>query len=149
MRMSPGQKWYADGLRFGCQRCGACCTGESGYVWVTPREAARIARFLGLSGAEFASQYLRKPGTHESLIELPDARCIFYAGNACAIYSVRPVQCRTFPFWRSVVVSPEAWRRCGEGCPGIGQGRLYSAAQVEEIVRLSCAGHGRPELYPR
>ena len=28
-------EWYRDGLRFECTRCGACCTGAPGYVWVT------------------------------------------------------------------------------------------------------------------
>lgn len=149
MKNFLGHKWYAEGLRFQCQKCGDCCTGQPGYVWVTPRESAGIAEFLGLSLEQFASKYLRKAGSHESLIELPDGRCIFYADKACAIYSLRPTQCRTFPFWRSVVVSPEAWRRCGEQCPGIGKGRLYSAGEIEEIVRLSCTGYGRPELHPR
>jgi Fe-S-cluster containining protein len=147
MSQPDEQKWYAEGLKFECQRCGACCSGEPGYVWVTPREAARIAKFLGLSPEEFASQYLRKAGSYESLAEMPDGRCIFYAEKTCAIYAVRPVQCRTFPFWRSVVASPEAWIRCREECPGIGKGRLFSAEEIEEILRMSDADGNIPKLY--
>jgi len=25
---------YKDGLRFECQRCGSCCRGEPGVVWM-------------------------------------------------------------------------------------------------------------------
>jgi len=149
MKNSFGQKWYAEGLRFECQRCGACCTGEPGYVWVTSSESARIAEFLGLSLREFASKYLRKAGSHDSLIEHPDGRCIFFAKNGCAIYSVRPMQCRTFPFWRSILISPETWRRCGEECCGMGKGRLYSAGEIEEILRLSRREYAGPEWHPR
>ncbi len=148
MKDSSAKKWYAEGLRFECQRCGACCTGEPGYVWVTPRESAPIAKFLELSSREFARKYLRKAGSHDSLVERPDGRCIFYADNGCEIYPVRPVQCRTFPFWPSVVVSPEAWRQCGKECPGIGKGRLHSPGEIEEILRLSSTGCHEPELQP-
>jgi len=144
-----GQKWYSEGLSFECQRCGACCAGEPGYVWVAPAEEARIAEFLGLTLAEFAAKYLRKAGSHESLIELPDGRCIFYADQTCTIYPVRPLQCSTFPFWRSIIASPETWWRCREKCPGMGKGRLYSAGEIEEILRLSGTERSEPEPYPR
>lgn len=148
--MSSGAgKWYANGLRFECQRCGLCCTGEPGYVWVTPAEAGKIAEFLALSRSEFASRYLRNAGSFDSLLELPDGRCVFYGDKTCAIYPARPVQCRTFPFWESIVLSQESWRRCGEKCPGIGKGRLYSAAEVGEILRMSCIEYRRPEFHPR
>ena len=39
--------WYQDGLRFTCTRCGNCCTGAPGYVWVTPAELEALAAHLG------------------------------------------------------------------------------------------------------
>ena len=34
-RQTKGQQaWYSEGLRFECTQCGACCSGEPGYVWV-------------------------------------------------------------------------------------------------------------------
>jgi Fe-S-cluster containining protein len=141
------QKWYAEGLRFGCQQCGECCRGESGYVWVMEDEKARIAEFLGLSRTEFGERYLREAGSHDSLIELPDGRCIFHADRNCKIYPVRPVQCLTFPFWRSIVASVETWLECGRECPGVGKGKLYSAEEVEVLVRLSESDLRRPKLF--
>jgi len=49
---SPGRSletvWYAHGLHFECTRCGDCCRGAPGYVWVREEEVERIARFLGM-----------------------------------------------------------------------------------------------------
>lgn len=146
---SPGQKWYAEGLRFECQRCGACCTGEPGYVWVTPLEAERIPDFLGVSRSDFASKYLRNAGSHDSLIELPDGRCIFYSKKGCNIYAVRPRQCRTFPFWQSIIASAETYRRCQWECPGIGKGRLFSQEEIEGILRPPARGYRGPQFYLR
>ena len=39
--------WYSGGLAFECTRCGHCCTGDPGFVWVTEEELAAIAKFLG------------------------------------------------------------------------------------------------------
>ena len=37
--------WYDAGLKFQCTRCGACCTGAPGYVWVNGEEIARLAAY--------------------------------------------------------------------------------------------------------
>ena len=39
--------WYRDGLAFSCTRCGACCTGAPGYVWVSAEEIEQLAEFRG------------------------------------------------------------------------------------------------------
>ncbi len=116
-------------------------------MWVMEDEKARIAEFLGLSPTEFARRYLREAGSHDSLIELPDGRCIFHADKSCRIYPVRPVQCLTFPFWRSILVSVETWLECGRECPGVGKGKLYPADEVEALVRLSESDLRRPKLF--
>ena len=149
MTKGPKEKWYAEGLRFECQRCGDCCRGQPGYVWVMPEEAKEIAEFLSLPREEFAEKYLRKAGSHDSLTELPDGRCAFYGEEGCKIYPVRPMQCRTFPFWRSILVSVEEWWQCQGSCPGAGKGKLYSAEEIEEIARLSEVGVKRPKQFLR
>ena len=39
------EPWYQDGLRFRCTRCGHCCTGTPGNVWINEEEIAAIAEF--------------------------------------------------------------------------------------------------------
>ncbi|MFA5234487.1 MAG: YkgJ family cysteine cluster protein [Sulfurimonas sp.] len=88
-----------------CSTCQArCCTGESGYIHVNSREIEDISKFLGLGIEEFTQNYLFKNGYKYSIKERKlgeSYECAFYdrASNGCAIYEVRPMQCRTFPFW--------------------------------------------------
>jgi len=35
--------------------------------------------------------------------------CVFLENNQCSIYNARPVQCRTYPFWPSILVDEESW----------------------------------------
>src|SRR5256714_15433934 len=94
----PDAPWYRDGLKFQCTRCGACCTGAPGYVWVDAEEIARLAEHLGQTSEQFARRYLRRVGDRFSLIEKPGGDCIFWDKQAgCTVYSARPVQCQTWP----------------------------------------------------
>lgn len=125
--------WYADGLVFACSRCGDCCTGAPGYVWVGAAEIERLARETGLGTAEFTRRYVRQVGPRLSLIERANGDCVFWESDrGCTVYEARPTQCRTWPFWRQNVATPERWAETCAVCPGSGQGRLYS---VDEIGR--------------
>lgn len=131
--VSAASLWYAAGLRFECQRCGGCCRGEPGYVWVRPREIRAIATHLGTTPEEVTRDYVREVFGDLSLIELDTGDCVFWSPEGCRIYPVRPTQCRTFPFWGEYVRSPRAWQRAARRCPGVDQGCLHPA---EEILRL-------------
>ena len=88
-----------------CATCeGRCCTGESGYIFVTKAEIFKIAELLGMDVNEFGVKYLFKKGYKYSLKErkVDDSyECVFYdkEKNGCQIYEARPSQCKTFPFW--------------------------------------------------
>jgi Fe-S-cluster containining protein len=100
-----------EGFNFGfnpkaCEECGGkCCTGESGYIWVTPIEMQKIANFLNIPLEEFKQKFLIKVGykfsIKEKLLSKNNYACLFFdeKTNRCTIYDVRPNQCRTFPFW--------------------------------------------------
>lgn len=129
------QPWYRDGLAFECTRCGACCTGAPGYVWVSPDEIEALARFRGQSTEQFSTRFVRRVGDHFSLIERPGGDCIFWdPKEGCTVYAARPVQCRTWPFWPENVESPESWAAVRRACPGSGQGRLYTAEEIVESI---------------
>ncbi len=88
-----------------CSTCqGRCCTGESGYIYVTKSEIERISELLELEVVDFVNNYLFKKGYKYSIKEnkFGDSHeCIFYNRdtNGCNIYEARPLQCKTFPFW--------------------------------------------------
>ena len=135
MRETPDRPWYAAGLRFECTRCGNCCTGGEGHVWVDDAEAARLARFLGLTLEAFVGRHLRRVGERMSLLERPGGDCEFYdRARGCTVYEARPRQCRTFPFWPGFLRSVEAWQELSRSCPGIGRGPLHPAAEIDRLA---------------
>ena len=104
--------WYADGLKFECTQCGNCCGGpEAGYVWVTQTEILSLASTLGMADQleEFENKFTRRVGRQTSLVEYSDGDCIFLDAKSrtCTVYESRPVQCRTWPFWKSNVDTHE------------------------------------------
>lgn len=134
----PGeQSWYAKGLKFHCTQCGNCCSGDPGHVWATREEIARIAHFLGRADGRLDKQHLRRVGLRFSLTEKPDGDCVFLkregGKSMCAIYPVRPLQCRTWPFWTENLSSPEAWTSAHQKCPGMNNGKHYDFVQIEVI----------------
>lgn len=131
--------WYREGLAFECTRCGACCTGAPGYVWVDAEEIARLAENRGESVEDFGRRYVRRVGHRLSLIERPGGDCIFWDKSAgCTVYEARPVQCRTWPFWPENIASPEDWDHVTSVCPGSGRGRVFT---VEEIRATAAKVH--------
>lgn len=88
-----------------CETCeGRCCTGESGYIYISQEEILNIAALLQLDIPTFVETYLFKKGYKYSIKEVVHEGsndCIFFDRkiNGCSIYEARPTQCRTFPFW--------------------------------------------------
>jgi len=127
------EPWYRDGLRFSCTRCGHCCTGEPGFVWVEDADLAAIGDYLDLPVAQLQAMYTRDTPRGRTLRDKRNGDCVFYDRvNGCTIYPVRPPQCQTWPFWESNVETPESWQQTCGHCPGSGQGELIP---VEEITR--------------
>jgi Fe-S-cluster containining protein len=131
--------WYVGGLHFECVQCGACCSGPGeGYIWVTKAEIQIIADHLKMSPEQFEGKYLKRVGLRTTITEhLETKDCIFLErdkeGTRCVIYSVRPNQCRTWPFWAGNLTSPSAWNRAALKCPGVNCGRRYSFEEIERI----------------
>ena len=151
--------WYASGLDFTCTTCGNCCTGGPGYVWVTDQEIELAARHLGLAVLDFQKKYCRRVSGQVSFKEVrrPNGNhdCIFLTEvpveptatrelepgdpvpltrRVCGIYPVRPLQCRTWPFWPENLINEPAWKRAARGCPGMDRGgRHFTRERIEEL----------------
>jgi uncharacterized protein len=143
--------WYDRGLSFSCTCSGNCCTGGPGFVWVSEEELARLADHFGLSPEETLKKYCRKIGRRISLKERKTKEgkfdCVFLQEIAdespgaipkkrkriCAIYPVRPLQCRTWPFWEVNLESESAWKRAARSCPGMNRGRQFTRGQIDAL----------------
>jgi Fe-S-cluster containining protein len=129
--------WYQDGLRFECTRCGKCCSGFPGFVWVNETELQAIAEFRGQPLEEVIGLYARYVNGRRSLRDNLKDDCIFYdPASGCTIYPVRPRQCRTWPFWESNVQSPETWEKTQTACPGAGNGELIPAEEITRRLKV-------------
>jgi Fe-S-cluster containining protein len=138
-RMNPlhhRSYFFDSGIRFECQQCGACCTGSPGIVYVDKVDIERIARYLGMTGSGFMEGFLSPYRQSYTIREHADGRCLFYE-NGCRIYPVRPVQCRSFPFWFRNLRSEKNWRKIARSCPGIGEGPLFSRERILDIVQAT------------
>jgi Fe-S-cluster containining protein len=142
--------WYADGLKFTCSQCGNCCTGAPGYVWVSDQELARLAAHLRLSVDDVIDRYGRRIGGRVSLKERRTPQglydCIFLqevkvgrgasarVKKVCSVYEVRPLQCRTWPFWEGNLASQKNWESAGKRCHGINAGaRTFTRQEIEKL----------------
>ncbi len=131
----PGAPWFAEGLQFTCTQCGKCCTGEPGFTWVSDAEVLALAARYGLDEAAFRRKYTRtvhRDGVREtSLTEARSGDCVFWdKKKGCTVYDLRPLQCRTWPFWRSNLVSAEHWADAALDCPGMNHGALHGAEEI-------------------
>ncbi len=112
--------WYQDGLRFKCTGCGKCCTGSPGYVWVSEDEIKSLAGLLKISEEAFVKKYTRRIGNRLSLKEhSKNFDCIFLKDKKCLVYTDRPKQCRTYPWWPENIKNLSAWKEEGLRCEGI------------------------------
>lgn len=135
----PAHGVEGDGLRFGCTMCGNCCSGPEGYVIVSEREQAALAKRLGMPVERFVAEYTHQTSKGRSLNEKQSAHgldCVFLDRHAipgkaiCGVYEDRPIQCKTWPFWPSVIKSRQTWERHKQICPGMDQGQKHTLVQV-------------------
>ena len=136
----PSQPWYANGLKFACTQCGRCCGGPPGYVWVSDEDVANMAAYHKMSVAEFERKHVRAvDDNRRSLIEQSNGDCEFLREDSdgkkrCSMYEVRPVQCRTWPFWQSNLKTPRDWERTGRTCPGIDKGQTHALPVIQAAL---------------
>lgn len=103
-------------------------------VWMNKKEIKKASSFLGITQHVFAKLYLRIVNGRISLLERNNGDCIMYE-DGCKIYSVRPSQCKTFPFWKSNLENRDQWEKQKDTCPGIGKGRLHTLKDIENYLK--------------
>ena len=85
---------------FKCKHCGCCCR-IPGLVHLRSDEVVAIAAELELSVTDFTDRYTSLSSDRRGLVlkDNPDGSCILLGTNdLCQVNSVKPTQCRDFPF---------------------------------------------------
>jgi Fe-S-cluster containining protein len=119
-------------FRFECQSgCTNCCT-QPGEVYLTEDDVPRIAAYIGVGPEEFRKRYCVTAEDGLRLATPPGKACLFLLENGCSIHEVKPLQCRTFPFWPEHVRNKRAWKRLSAFCPGIGVGQVLPREDVRD-----------------
>ena len=68
--------------------------------------------------------------------------------RACSIYPVRPLQCRTWPFWPGNIRDPESWRLASRTCPGMTRGRAGGTLYLPERIEALATADDWPDRPP-
>jgi Fe-S-cluster containining protein len=111
-------------------------------VYLMPVDVRSIAGHLGLSTKEFLARYCSRDGNAVTLRTDSPACAFLGADNRCAIYPVRPMQCRTWPFWRENLEKAVWDEEVRADCPGAGHGELHSATEIERVAAKDARWYG-------
>lgn len=132
--------FYKNGLQFDCQRCSRCCRIDPGYVFLTESDLSALLHATGSNRDQFIEDYCRwvpiNGFLYLSLKEKQNYDCIFWEQGGCSIYPHRPIQCKSYPFWETFLMSADHWESLKASCPGVGKGSLHPQEEIEEWVQL-------------
>lgn len=129
--MKTKDKFWAEGLRFQCQGSGECCVsrGDYGFVYLTKTDRQRLAKKLKMELSAFTKKYCDQSAGIWKLKSTQD--CLFLEDKRCSVYSARPTQCRTWPFWPEVLNAKTWNKEVAKFCAGVGKGKVWSKHEIE------------------
>jgi len=91
----------------------------------------------GLAFRDFLVKFTRTvdlgTGLAISLLETARFDCIFW-NEGCSVYSSRPLQCSTYPFWERIVESRQTWLEEAKDCPGIDSGPCITPELIDDLL---------------
>jgi len=133
------EDFYKDGLKFKCTQCSNCCRFDPGYVFLSYKDLERLKKHFNLSENEFIKKYCRIVNMGDqkrlSLIEKSNYDCIFWENGVCKIYEARPLQCRSYPFWKPFLTDKKAWDNEAESCPGMNTGKTVHKKTIDKWIQ--------------
>lgn len=141
--------YHNTSIRFKCTQCSQCCFGgEHAYVQVNLQEIENIIKFMKIDMEHFKNEYLTKLVDNgygirmtQSLLEKitgkKDHCTLLGKDGKCSVYSVRPTQCRTYPFWPEILISEDRWNDEVNRCEGINTGDVVDVEHIDNQRQLS------------
>jgi Fe-S-cluster containining protein len=119
-------------------------------VFLTKHDLQTLACANGLANEAFTAAYCRwvdyGPEKRLSLKEKTNGDCVFWK-EGCAVYTSRPLQCRTYPFWPAALETPENWKTFTADCPGTHNGTRRTLAYIERQLSRQAASQYLTQPY--
>lgn len=132
--------FYENGLHFQCTQCSNCCRLDPGYVFLSYNDLDRLLDYFSISKDKFIKKYCRNVDMDEhkrlSLNEKTNYDCIFWSNGGCDIYKARPLQCRSYPFWKPFLNDRISWNIEARSCSGMNHGDTIDKTGIKEWLRL-------------
>jgi Fe-S-cluster containining protein len=135
---------YPRDLCFECIRCGLCCgdtNDRTRHVLLLPKEADSISVFAGLPVEEFT---LPVKGKSPYVFEMKKKRgkCVFLRIGKCAVYRVRPLLCRFYPFSLRADKNGRFRFLVTAECPGLKTGKILDKLFFACLFEEACSRFG-------
>ena len=137
---------YPPEVSFECNKCGLCCSDtplKTRHVLLLKSDAQRIAAHIKREIATFAFDITgRAPYVYE-VYKVQDGKCVFLLNNGCAIYEVRPLICRFYPFELSTAEDGVCRFSVTDECQGAsrdgaaGSGKKLDASYFAGLLELA------------
>ena len=128
--------WEKAPVHFECDPdCFKCCV-KPGVVYMNRKDVRDAAKYLKLSQNRFKSEFLNKEHDMWYINVEEDNPCPFLTFDGCSIHEVKPVQCKTYPFWRENMETLRHWELAAGFCPGVGRGSLQLPKAIKKAFDL-------------
>jgi Fe-S-cluster containining protein len=132
---------YPVAVRFRCVKCGICCgdTKEKiRHILILSAEAEQIALATSQSISTFAVKVEDKgPYSYEMKKTAENGKCVFLEKNHCAIYSLRPLICKFYPFELKIAANRKHEFLYTDECLGLGKGKMLSENYFGKLFKLA------------
>jgi len=133
---------YPAEIRFQCTKCGLCCGDtpqKTRHILLLTAEAQQIATATAQAISAFATPLKGKiPYTYEMKKTAENGKCIFLtADNRCAIYALRPLICRFYPFELKQTANGKHQFTPTSECPSIGKGKKLTKHYFNALYELA------------
>jgi len=128
---------FKEGIRFECQGSSNCCVSREsyGYVYLSNKDILILSKFTKLKNVDFIKLYCDKTDGFTHFKEKKKkSKCIFLDKKKCSVYEARPIQCRTWPFWKENMNTKKWNNEISKFCPGINKGRKISKKEIDKII---------------
>lgn len=132
---------YPQAIRFKCLKCGICCGNtpvKTRHVVLLKTEVEKISEITKSPISEFAVEIMgRDPYSYEMAKTSGEGACVFLKDDKCAIYALRPMVCRFYPFELKAMTLVKHKFVVTDECPGVGKGKKLTIDYYRELVRLA------------